>query len=208
VTELFDVGPEESVLGAILNAASFSKDAGHKVCDRVVETGLLPEMFYVRSYGALFHALVVQRLAGLPLDPVSVAAWPRGSVQTTPPRNGPHGSKHMVSHICRSSSRSIMDSANSLGDSIRAVINLGQTPVLSQKEEWTLLELHVLSPREIPMLPVQVSSFSCRSAAPSTGIDEPVLELTYEPPRNRLWILVRDDPLEARFNHGPPQVRW
>jgi hypothetical protein len=61
VTELFDVGPEESVLGAILNAASFSKDAGHKVCDRVVETGLLPEMFYVRSYGALFHALVVQR---------------------------------------------------------------------------------------------------------------------------------------------------
>ena len=90
MTELFDVGPEESVLGAILNAASFSKDAGHKVCDRVVETGLLPEMFYVRSYGALFHALVVQRLAGLPLDPVSVAAWLDGNAGTAVTRGRLH----------------------------------------------------------------------------------------------------------------------
>ena len=79
---LSDVGPEESVLGAILSAGSYSIVAGHKVCDRVLATGLLPEMFYVQSYGALFDALVVQRLAGLPLDPVSMAAALDGNAGT------------------------------------------------------------------------------------------------------------------------------
>jgi hypothetical protein len=70
-----DVGldAERSVLGSILSAASYSVDAGHGVIDRVLATGLLPEHFWLRSDATLFALLVEERLAGRPVDPISIA---------------------------------------------------------------------------------------------------------------------------------------
>lgn len=67
------VAAEQSVLGAILSAGSYDVDAGHRLVDRVVETGLLPEHFWIESLGKLYAAIVEQRLAGRPVDPVSMA---------------------------------------------------------------------------------------------------------------------------------------
>jgi replicative DNA helicase len=64
---------EESVLGGILSAASRGCGAGHRLLDRVVATGLLPQDFYLASHSDLFAALVRLREEGIPLDPVSVA---------------------------------------------------------------------------------------------------------------------------------------
>ena len=65
---------ERSVLGSILLAGSCSVEAGHRVTDRVLATGLLPEHFWLASHATLFALVVDERLAGRPLDPVSVAA--------------------------------------------------------------------------------------------------------------------------------------
>lgn len=65
---------EEDVLGAILSAASYDVEAGHRTLDRVAATGLEPDDFYKRSLGALYGRLVTMRSLRLPLDPVSVSA--------------------------------------------------------------------------------------------------------------------------------------
>lgn len=67
------VQAERDVLGAILNAACISVEAGHRVCDRALLMGLLSEHFYLASHGELFGLLGSMRLRGLPLDPLAVA---------------------------------------------------------------------------------------------------------------------------------------
>jgi replicative DNA helicase len=64
---------ERGVLGAILTAGSLDVDAGHRLLDKVVATGLLPIDFYLASHGELYRLLVQERGAGRPLDPVSIA---------------------------------------------------------------------------------------------------------------------------------------
>lgn len=64
---------ERSVLGAIISAACLDVDAGHRVLDTVYASGLEPHDFALESLGKLYAAIVKQRVAGLPLDPVSLA---------------------------------------------------------------------------------------------------------------------------------------
>jgi replicative DNA helicase len=66
------VEAEESVLGAILSAASYDADAGHRLLDQVVAVGLVPADFWRPSCGVLFGRLLAMREARLPLDAVSV----------------------------------------------------------------------------------------------------------------------------------------
>ena len=63
---------ERAVLGAILAAGSLDLDAGHRVLDGVVATGLDPNHFYVASLGLLYGRMVDMREKKLPVDPVSV----------------------------------------------------------------------------------------------------------------------------------------
>ena len=63
---------EESVLGAILSAASYDLGAGYRVLDRVAAVGLVPSDFWRPSCGVLFGRLLAMREESLPLDPVSV----------------------------------------------------------------------------------------------------------------------------------------
>jgi len=69
----YDEAAERSVLGAILSAACLDRDAGWRILDRVLLTGLLPGMFFLRSHGETFATLVAMGLAEIPLDPISVA---------------------------------------------------------------------------------------------------------------------------------------
>lgn len=71
---LLPLDAERSVLGAVLCAACWDVAAGHRVLRRVQAVGLDPEHFCLGSHGALFGVLVSMADAGLPLDPVSVAA--------------------------------------------------------------------------------------------------------------------------------------
>jgi replicative DNA helicase len=64
---------EESVLGAILSAASYDVGAGHRLLDRVTAVGLVSADFWRPSCGVLFQQLVAMRAVDLPLDPVSVS---------------------------------------------------------------------------------------------------------------------------------------
>lgn len=63
---------EGDVLGAVLSAASLDVDAGFRVFDRIVSTGLDPNDFYRRSLGSLYARLLDLRERSVPLDPVSV----------------------------------------------------------------------------------------------------------------------------------------
>jgi replicative DNA helicase len=63
---------EHDVLGAVFGAASLDVDAGFRIFDRIVATGLDPNDFYRRSLGALFARLLDLRERSVPLDPVSV----------------------------------------------------------------------------------------------------------------------------------------
>ncbi len=65
---------EESVLAAILSAACYSADAGHRVFRRAEAAGLDPAHFGSASYLILFSTLQRMADAQIPLDPVSVAA--------------------------------------------------------------------------------------------------------------------------------------
>ena len=65
---------EFGVLGAVLSAASYDLEAGFRVVDRVVATGLDPIDFYYPANGILFGVLVDRREHGRPVDPVSVAS--------------------------------------------------------------------------------------------------------------------------------------
>ena len=64
---------EESVLAAILSAASYDVGAGHRLLDRVTAVGLLAPDFWRPSCGVIFQQLVAMRTVDLPLDPVSVS---------------------------------------------------------------------------------------------------------------------------------------
>jgi replicative DNA helicase len=64
---------EESVLGAILSAASYDVGAGYRLLDRVTAVGLLPPDFWRPSCAVLYEQLLAMRAAGVPLDPVSVS---------------------------------------------------------------------------------------------------------------------------------------
>jgi altronate hydrolase len=61
---------EESVLGAILAAGSLDVEAGWRVVDSVVGTGLDVHHFYVASSGQLYAVLCSMRDRGVPVDPV------------------------------------------------------------------------------------------------------------------------------------------
>jgi replicative DNA helicase len=65
---------EEYVVAALLSAASYSPEAGHRLVDEVLATGLLPEYFWRPSVGLLFALVCRMRVLGVPGDPVSVAA--------------------------------------------------------------------------------------------------------------------------------------
>ena len=71
--EPFNADAERSVVGAIISAACLDLQAGHRVLDTVYATGLEPHDFALQSLGKLYAAIVKQRVAGLPLDPVSLA---------------------------------------------------------------------------------------------------------------------------------------
>ena len=62
------------VLGAILVAASWSVEAGHRMVRRVQVVGLDPDHFYVESERELFRTIVRMVDDSLPVDAVSVAA--------------------------------------------------------------------------------------------------------------------------------------
>ena len=72
--EPFDPDAERSIVGAIISAGCLDVAAGHRVLDTVYETGLEPADFALDSFGKLYSALIKQRFAGRPLDPVSIAA--------------------------------------------------------------------------------------------------------------------------------------
>jgi replicative DNA helicase len=69
----FDEAAERSVLGAILSAACVDRDAGWRIVDRALATGLLPEHFFLASHGEMFATLVRMRHGRVPVDPISVA---------------------------------------------------------------------------------------------------------------------------------------
>ena len=71
--EPYNEDAERSVVGAIISAACLDVDTGHRVLDTVYATGLEPNDFALQSLGKLYSAIVKQRVAGLPLDPVSLA---------------------------------------------------------------------------------------------------------------------------------------
>ena len=64
---------EASVCGAILFAAALDLEAGHRVVDRVVATGLLPGHFWRQSLGRLYGVLVAERDLGHPVDALSIS---------------------------------------------------------------------------------------------------------------------------------------
>jgi replicative DNA helicase len=64
---------EADVLGAIMLGGSYSLDAGHRLCDRVLATGLLPFHFWRESNGRLYALLISMRHHQKPLDPLSVS---------------------------------------------------------------------------------------------------------------------------------------
>ncbi len=68
-----ELDAERSVLGAVLAAGSLDGEAGHRVLEKIIATGLDPNDFYVASLGNLYAALVELHHRGHPLDPVSVA---------------------------------------------------------------------------------------------------------------------------------------
>lgn len=74
MTRLWPEEAARSVLGAILQAASYSADAGHRIYRRVQSAGLDPEHFCLESYGELYRVMGRMVDAGIPIDAVSVAA--------------------------------------------------------------------------------------------------------------------------------------
>lgn len=71
---LFPVEAEADVLGAILSAASYSADAGHRVYRRAEAAGLDPAHFGAASFVVLYATIGRMVGANVPVDAVSVAA--------------------------------------------------------------------------------------------------------------------------------------
>lgn len=71
---LFPVEAESEVLGAILSAASYSADAGHKIYRRAEATGLDPAHFGAGSFLVIYATIGRLADAGIPVDAVSIAA--------------------------------------------------------------------------------------------------------------------------------------
>lgn len=71
---LFPVEAEAEVLGAILSAASYSAEAGHKIYRRAEAAGLDPAHFGAASYVVLYSTIGRMVEANVPVDAVSVAA--------------------------------------------------------------------------------------------------------------------------------------
>lgn len=74
MTRFWPAEAEESVLGAILSAASYSADAGHKVFRRAEAAGLDAGHFGTASHLILFSTIQRMVDANVPVDAVSVAA--------------------------------------------------------------------------------------------------------------------------------------
>jgi replicative DNA helicase len=68
-----ELDAERSLLGAVFAAGSLDVDAGFRTLDRIIETGLDPNHFYIGSNGMLYARLLDLRQREIPLDPVSVA---------------------------------------------------------------------------------------------------------------------------------------
>jgi len=68
-----ELDAERCILGAVLAAGSLDVEAGHRVLDKIIATGLDPNDFYVASLGQLYAYLIALHHRGHPLDPVSVA---------------------------------------------------------------------------------------------------------------------------------------
>lgn len=71
---LFPAEAEESVLGAILLAASYSADAGHRIYRRAEAAGLDAGHFGAGSNVMLYGTIARMVDAGVPVDAVSLAA--------------------------------------------------------------------------------------------------------------------------------------
>ncbi|MFN0155522.1 MAG: DnaB-like helicase N-terminal domain-containing protein [Gaiella sp.] len=69
----YDLDLERSVLGCVLRASCDSPDSGWAVLDELLELGVDSASFFVRTHGALFSELVAIRLAGIALDPLTLA---------------------------------------------------------------------------------------------------------------------------------------
>ncbi len=65
---------EASVIGAILSAASYDVEAGHRIYRRAEKAGLDPAHFGLASFVVLFSTIGRMVEANTPVDAVSVAA--------------------------------------------------------------------------------------------------------------------------------------
>lgn len=70
----FPVEAETEVLGAILSAASYSADAGHRIYRRAEAAGLDPAHFAAASHVVLYSTIGRMVEANVPVDPTSLAA--------------------------------------------------------------------------------------------------------------------------------------
>jgi len=74
VTRLWPEEAERGTLSAILGAACLDADAGLRVLRRALDVGLHPSCFGLESYSVIFRTMIALADAGLPIDPVSLAA--------------------------------------------------------------------------------------------------------------------------------------
>lgn len=74
MTRYWPAEAEQAVLGAILSAASYSADAGHRIYRRAEAVGLDPAHFGAVSHLILYATIGRMVDAGLPVDAVSLAA--------------------------------------------------------------------------------------------------------------------------------------
>ena len=74
MSRLWPSEAEESVLAAILSAACYSADAGHRAYHRAEAAGLDAAHFGAASNLVLFATIGRMVDAGVPVDPVSLAA--------------------------------------------------------------------------------------------------------------------------------------
>lgn len=74
VTEIAaNVDAEASVLGGIIRAACLDQAAGFRIVDRLFAIGLEPDDFALPSHANLYGTIVRLRVAGLPVDPITLA---------------------------------------------------------------------------------------------------------------------------------------
>lgn len=89
MTRFLPIDAERLAIGCIFSAASYSADAGIRVAKRVHAAGLDPDHFALAAHGELYRVILQLAEAGVPVDPVSVAA----ELDRT------HGDPHLIDRL-------------------------------------------------------------------------------------------------------------